>query len=79
MVPGTALIGSSLLSWCLIQYSASAFGITNLIRLGGRAAVLNIFVIIHVILGGVLAMSCLAVWWFTSGRSLLRLHRIKGE
>ena len=79
MAPGAALIGSSLLSWCLVQYSANAFSITKLIRLGGRTAVLNIFVIMHVILGGMLAVSCLAVWWFTSGRYLLHSHRIKGE
>lgn len=79
MAPSTALIASSLLSWCLIQYSATAFGISRLIQLGGRAAILKIFVIMHVVLGGILAVSCLTIWWFTSGRPSLRSHRIKRE
>lgn len=60
-----------------LSFSAAAIGwhgnsqrILEFVKENGRSALLTRLVIMHVVLGGVLALVCLGIWWRSSGRFL---------
>lgn len=70
---------TTLLSATSIWYSDRILGATEVVRSHGRSALLTLPVIMHVGLGGILALACVATWWMASGRILTLPGRIKIE
>lgn len=79
LMPSLQLILFSLLSTFIIQYHAHKRDISSIVDAGGRAALLNIAVMTHVGLGGLLALTCIFTWWISSGRFLISACRAKTE
>jgi oligosaccharide translocation protein RFT1 len=65
------------MSGIFIWYSDRTLGATEVVQRHGRSAVLCLPVMIHVALGGVLLLACIATWWMASGRLLTLPRRIK--
>jgi oligosaccharide translocation protein RFT1 len=79
LMPSLQLILFSLLSTFIIKYHAHKRDISNIVSAGGRIALLNIPVMTHVGLGGLLALVCIFTWWISSGRFLIPARRVKTE
>jgi oligosaccharide translocation protein RFT1 len=62
-----------------ISYSDRTLHATKTIQDHGRLALLTLPVVLHVGLGGVLALACVATWWIASGRFLSLPRRIKKD
>lgn len=79
VLPTPPLILSSILSTFVIHYYGQQWGIPDIVKAGGRMALLNIFVVMHVGLGGSLALICTTIWWIRSGCFLVSSDRMKIE
>jgi oligosaccharide translocation protein RFT1 len=68
-----AMVVSGIIIW----YSDRTLGASEEVRSHGRAAVLSLTVILHMGLGGILLLACIATWWIASGRFLTLPRRMK--
>jgi len=77
LTPSPRLILLSVLSTFVIQYHQQKRDISRIIQVDGRTALLNVFVLTHVGLGGLLALVCITVWWMSFGFGLSRRDHSK--
>jgi oligosaccharide translocation protein RFT1 len=79
MMPTPRLILASMLSSLVIHYYGRKRDIYGIVKAGGRTALLNRSVVTHVVLGCLLALICVTIWWMSSGRFLVPSRRAKTE
>lgn len=74
-IPPWPLVASSLASWLIIYYDERRWKIREIVA---AKALLSVPIMVHVGLGGLLGLTCMAIWWFSSGRFLIPSH-VKAE
>jgi len=79
VVPSRSLIASSLVSFLMIHYDERKRKIHMIVNAGGQKALLSVPILMHIGLGGILGLTCVAIWWFSSGRFLISSYRLKVE
>lgn len=77
IIPSRSLIASLLISFSMIHYHERRWDILG--NAGEQNAFLNVTVLMHIGLGGLLGLTCVAIWWFHSGRYLISYYRMKAE
>jgi oligosaccharide translocation protein RFT1 len=59
----------------IIQLSSKRFNVASAVAKGGKYVLFQRDVLTHVVVGGALGVGCLAVWWVSSGKSVLETVR----
>lgn len=76
-LPRRGVLLTAILSGALIWYSKIVLDVTGVLRAGGRAVLLRTPIVLHVLLGMVLAVLSLGVWWFSSGRFIHKWVKVE--
>jgi oligosaccharide translocation protein RFT1 len=79
IMPSLPLTLLSVSSSFVIHYQGHKRDISGIVKAGGRKALLNIAVVTHVGLGGLLALICITIWWMSSGRFLVPSRHAKTD
>lgn len=79
VIPSRYVIASSLVSLLIIHYHERKWNISAVVDPGGHLVFLCIPVLMHIGLGGLLCLICVAIWWYISGRYLVSYFRVKAE
>ncbi|KAH6904536.1 RTF domain-containing protein [Coprinopsis sp. MPI-PUGE-AT-0042] len=76
MLPSPFFVVASLVSLFLVQFSKERFGVEAIVRSQGRGLIFAPAVLIHIAVGGVLALSCLGIWWIQQGRHIVAKFKV---
>lgn len=75
VMPRKRLLLVSSLSSLAIFLNNSRSNVSGIVAAGGRGALLEFPVIMHIGLGGALALTCMTVWWSSSASVLAKIKR----
>jgi oligosaccharide translocation protein RFT1 len=78
-LPTQSVILTSTLSAVFIWISSRRLEVLEVMREEGRTALLSLPIMIHIVIGGVMGLVCLAAWWMSSGRYLSVPPRTKSQ
>jgi oligosaccharide translocation protein RFT1 len=71
MLPNPLFVVASLISQALVWLSKERLGVEAIVRSQGRGLIFAAPVLMHIAVGGVLALSCLGIWWTQQGRHIV--------
>jgi len=78
-LPGWPVILTSCVSAAFVWISARRLEVLEAVKEGGRTTLLTLPVVTHLMLGGLMGLVCLTVWWMSSGRYISIPSRTKIE
>jgi len=78
-IPSRSLIASSSISFLMIHYHERRWNIFAVVNTGTQMDLMSVPVLMHIGLGVLLGLTCVAIWWCLSGRYLVSYYRVKAE